>query len=178
MKVDFEDFRSIEILIDPQKNIVIFPRSKTDFPFELADGTIVDFTYLPAYYPIEVNYPYDAVQLAEKIKYGIEQWNQHSAYSYEHHKKVTSEEKYYGVKGFKNATKGVRHIDLGWDNIQGKYVTLSLPLKRGYAYIRIDSVKLSDDADWLDFANQVLEYVEIDVTQLKRFKTFKRSINF
>lgn len=66
MKVNYEDFRTIIILVDQQKNIVIFPMSKTDYPIELADGTMIEYLYLPAYYPIELNYPYTATELAKK----------------------------------------------------------------------------------------------------------------
>ncbi len=38
MKVNYEDFRTIIMLINPEKNIVIFPISKSDFPYESADG--------------------------------------------------------------------------------------------------------------------------------------------
>lgn len=63
MKVNLADFRTIVLLVDEQKNIVIFPISKSDFPIELADGSFEEFGYLPAYYPIELKYPYDTKDL-------------------------------------------------------------------------------------------------------------------
>ncbi len=176
MKVDFEDFRSIDMLVDCEKNIVIFPVSKSKLPGTLPDGTIIEDDYLTAYFPIELKYPYTQKELAEKIKYGIEQWNVHECYE-NFSGRNTFEEKYYGIKGFKNAVKGKLFIDLGWNDILGKYVSLSMPLKRGYAYIGIDDVKLPDDADWMDFADAVIKYINMDLTSLRPYKTYKRDLN-
>ncbi len=176
MKVNFEDFRRIDMLVDCEKNIVIFPASKSKLPITLADGTITEDLYLTAYYPIELKYPYTQEELAEKIEYGIKQWNVHECYD-DSVEKRTFEEKYYGVKGFKNAVKGKLYISLGWDDIQGKYVSLSMPWKSGYAYMGLDHVKLPDDADWMDFADAVIKYINMDLTTLKSYKTYKRDLN-
>lgn len=177
MNVDFADFRSIRILVDQQKNIVIFPISKSDFPIVLADGSIEEFGYLPAYYPIEVMYPYSTKELAEKIKYGIEQWDKHPCYQEESNNMLTFEEKYYGIKGFRKATKGKLYIILGWDDIEGKTIALCVPAKSGYAYLGLDEIRLSEDADWLAFADGVIKYVNMDITQLDSFKTYKSKLN-
>lgn len=173
---DLKEFRSIDLLIDSEKNVVIFPRSKSKFPFVLPDGSVTESTYLVAYYPIELKYPYSTEQLAEKIKHGIEQWNRHECYN-DIYIKGTFEEKYYNKKGFKNAVKGVMNISLGWDDYQGKYVSFLLPLKRGYAYMGLDRVKLPDDAGWTDFAEAVIRYINMDVTKLDSFKTYKSKLN-
>lgn len=70
---DFNSYRSIIILVNTQKDVVIFPQSKTEDPVELADGSIIEFSYQVAYCPIELKYPYSSAELAEKIKFGIEQ---------------------------------------------------------------------------------------------------------
>ena len=176
MKVDLKDFRSVEILVNSEKDIVIFPISKTDHPIELADGSIEEFGYMTAYYPIELKNPYTIDALAQKIEFGIEQWDKHKCYE-NFSGKNTFEEKYYGIKGFKNAVKGNLYITLGWDDIQGKYVSLSVPLKRGYAYIVLDDKRLPDDADWIDFANVVMEYINMDIKELSSFKTYKSKLN-
>ncbi len=176
MKVNFEDFRRIDMLVDCEKNIVIFPTSKSKLPITLADGTITEDLYLTAYYPIELKSPYTQEELAEKIEYGIKQWNVHECYD-DSVEKRTFEEKYYGVKGFKNAVKGKLYISLGWDDIQGKYVSLCVPWKSGYAYMGLDHVKLPDDADWMDFADAVIKYINMDLTTLKSYKTYKRDLN-
>ena len=41
-KVNLQDFRYIDIYINEEKDIVIFPHSKADEPLELADGSILD----------------------------------------------------------------------------------------------------------------------------------------
>ncbi len=172
MKVNFKDFRYIKILADQTKDIVIFPIGIV----ELIDGSDAEFEYNVAYYPIELKYPYTATELAVKIQYGIEQWGMHKCYD-DFSGKNTFEEKYYGIKGFKNAVKGNLYFRLGWDDIQGKYVSLLMPLKRGYAYIGLDKTQLSDEADWLDFANAIIEYINMDITKLKTFKTYKSKLN-
>lgn len=174
---DFNSYRSIIILVNTQKDVVIFPQSKTEDPVELADGSIIEFSYQVAYCPIELKYPYSSAELAEKIKFGIEQWNKYKCYTEEYGTGVTFEEKYYGVKGFKKAVRGILYIHLGWDDIQGKYVSLSMPLKRGYAYIELDNTELPENAEWIDFANAVISYIEADLTIFRSFKTYKKSLN-
>ncbi|MBQ4527934.1 MAG: hypothetical protein II998_07665 [Clostridia bacterium] len=176
MKVNYEDFRTIIILVDQQKNIVIFPMSKTDYPIELADGTMIEYSYLPAYYPIELSYPYTATELADKIEYGINQWNVHKCYD-NFSGKNTFEEKYYNIKGFKNAVKGHLYFRLGWDDIQKKYVTLMFPWKRGYSYDYADKKTLPDDADWIDYANAVIDYINMDFMTLEHFRRCKSEYN-
>ena len=76
MKVDLKEFRWIDIYVNEEKDIVIFPQSETTEPQELADGTMLNEPWLcTAYYPIEIKHPYTKEEVAEKIKYGIEQWN-------------------------------------------------------------------------------------------------------
>ncbi len=176
MKVDFEDFRTIIMLVDCEKNIVIFPISKSHFPIDMPDGTVMEYGYLAVYYPIELKYPYTQKELAEKIEYGIKQWNVHECYE-NFSGRNTFEEKYYGVKGFKNAVKGNLYISLGWDDIQGKYVSLCMPWKSGYAYMGLDHVKLPDDADWMDFADAVIKYINMDLTTLESYRVYKRNLN-
>lgn len=176
MIVNFEDFRRINILVDQEKNIVIFPISKTSYPIVLLDGSVEECGYVTAYYPIELTFPYHVEELAEKIKYGIEQWNCHACFDDAGGKK-TFEEKYYGIRGFKNAMKGKLNISLGWDDVLGKYVTLYVPVKRGYAYLEIHETRLPDDADWMDFAHAVMQYINMDLTQIRSFKTHRGQLN-
>lgn len=177
MRVNYEDFKYVIMLIDIRKNIVIFPISKSNFPYKSADGSIEDYGYFMAYYPIEIKYPYNAYELAEKIKCGIDMWNKYPCYMEQENNKLTFEEKYYGIKGFKNAMKGNLHIRLGWNDIQKKFVSIYAPLKRGYAYIGLDETQLSDDAGWIEFAKVVIEYINMDITKLRSFKIYKSKLN-
>ena len=161
MEVNYNDERCIDIIVDENKNIVIFPSSESKIPFTKADGSVQYGVYLVAYHPIELFFPYTNEELAEKIKYGIEQWGIHECYT-DKYKTGTFEEKYYSVKGFKKAIRGKRYFDLGWNYIQKKYVSFSLPWKSSYSYIGIDTKQLSDNADWLDYANTVIEYINCD----------------
>ena len=177
MKVNFEEFRWIDIYVNAEKDIVIFPQSETNEPQELADGTIIDEPWFcTAYCPIELKSPYTKEELAEKIKFGIEQWNKHEPYN-DFSGKNTFEEKYYGVNGFKKAIKGKRYIHLGWDDMQGKYVSLLLPCKSGYQYLGVDEVILDEAADWMDYANAVIKFVEICIDDIPYVKQMKRKLN-
>lgn len=166
----------IELLVDVNKNIVIFPYNYSDFPVELADGTLVDSECLPCDYPIELKYPYTVSELADKIKEGFEECGKHECYPHLDGKK-TLEEKYYGIKGFKNAVKGVLHMDLGCTEILGNFVWLSMPVKRGYAYLGLHTTDLPSNAGWGDFANAVVDYINMDLSKLSSFKTFKKQLN-
>ncbi|WP_133051132.1 hypothetical protein, partial [Ruminiclostridium hungatei] len=141
------------MLADNSGNIVIFLVSKTDKLFE--DGE--NYIYYPAYYPIELNSPCTREELASKIQEGIEEWDIHTPYE----SKKTFEEKYYGIKGFKNASLGKKYITLGWNDIEGKYISLGLPLKKGYGYMGIESIKLKEDGDYLDYANAVIDLINL-----------------
>lgn len=171
---EFKDFKYIMMLSDMDKNIVIFPISKSEKPVVLADGSEEE-AYLPAFYPIELKKPFGVEELSKHIQLGIEQWNVHQCYDIDSSQAL--EEKYYGKNGCKNATKGIRHITLGWDDIQGKYVSLSLPLKNGSGYIGIDETILPDDATWEDFSKVVMYYVNSDNADFSEFKTFRNKLN-
>lgn len=177
MRPDFEEFRKISMLVSPNKDLVIFPASMSHFPFELADGSIISTVCLPAYFPIELKYPYTASELADKIQYGIEQWGRHPCFE-NHSGKNTLEEKYYGVKGFKNAVKGNLHITVTINcEVEGNSVYLSMPRKRGYAYLGLDKIYLPADAEWLDFAEATLKFINMDITQLRSYKILKSDLN-
>lgn len=170
MDVNFENFKWIEILTDEANNIVIFPVSKS---IQKNDD---EYIYRVAYHPIELKDPFDAEELAKKIEIGFNEWNKYECY--EHFSgKNTFEEKYYNTKGFKEAIKGKKHLRLGWDDIQGKYVSLSLPCKRGYAYLGIKDVKLPSEASWIDYAKVVIELISMDLTQIRSYKIYKSKLN-
>ena len=153
--------------------MAIFPRSLSDFSVELADGSISEAEWLVAYHPIEVPYPYTVEELAEAIEEGIHLWNKFPCYR----KKKTYEAQYYGVGSFRAAMKGKRYIRLGWDEIAGKYVWLSFPTKSAYAYIGLEDIRLPDEADWIDFAKEVIKYVAVGVTTLRSYKVNKKYLN-
>ena len=177
MKVDLKEFRWIGIYANEEKDIVIFPQSETDEPLELSDGTILNEPWFcTAYYPIEIKYPYTKEELAEKIKCGIEQWNKHKPYN-DFSGKNTFEEKYYGIKGFKKAIKGKRYIRLGWDDIQGKYVSLNVPGKSGYWYLGVGEVILDENADWIDYAEVVIKFVETNLCDIPYVRSMKSKLN-
>ncbi len=169
MKTDLSDFRSIELLEDEKHNIVIFPVSKSD---KLLDDGI-NYEYHTAYYPIELNYPYKAEDLADKIKEGIDLWNKYPCFN----QKNTFEEKYYEIKGFKNAVFGKKYISLGWNDFEGKYISLMLPLKRGYGYMGIETISLKEDANYLDYSNAVIDLLNLDIAKHARFKLYKKMLN-
>jgi|GEM_PF-1596888 len=177
MKANFEDFRFVEILIDTQKNIAIFPISKSNYPTTGPMGEEDDFGYFAAFPPLSIAYPYSKEQLSQALEKGIELWNQNPCFEDGQGLKNTYEEVYYNIKGFKNATKGIRFISLGWNSVEGKYVDLLLPLKRGYAYWGIDETHLSEDADWIDFADVVLKYISADLESFPEFISNKKKFN-
>ena len=168
-----KDSRGIKLLSDEKKNIVIFPMGKGIG--ETLNGEKIE-AILVSYHPIELKYPYSEDELAEKIKQGIEYWCKFPAYD-NFSGRNTFEEKYYGIKGFKNAVKGNRYFDIGWDEWFGVYVDLMLPCKSGYAYIGIEKRELPNDADWIDFAKAVIELINKDLTEFKTFKTYKSKLN-
>ena len=132
-----------------------------------------NYAYHVAYHPIEIFAPYSKEELTEKIKEGINSWNLYPVYE-TFTGKNTFEEKCYKIKGFRNAVLGKRFIELGWDEISGKEVNISWPLKRGYGYYSIKVVKLSDDAEYLDFANTVIDLINLDLTKESTFKRYKK----
>ena len=175
MKTDFMDPKDIVILVDESKNLVLFPTGKGP---KLEDDiyNTQEFSYGVSYHPIELPFPYDLSELADKIKEAIEAVDQYPMY-HRFDGKDTFEEKYYGIKGFKAAVKGKRHISLGWNHMFGKTVSLMLPLKRGYGYIGVERIELDEEADWMDFAKAVYKLVNVTLEDTESFKTFKKNIN-
>ena len=86
-------------------------------------------------------------------------------------------EKYYGIKGLKKAIKGKRNIHLGWDDIQGKYASLMIPCKSGYCYLGVDEVILDEDADWIEYANVVIKFIETDIEDIPYARQNKGKLN-
>ena len=173
MGIEFSNNREIELFVDDQKNIVIFPKSKSDGSVKemVKDG------YYVAYYPIELKYPYTANELAEKIKCGFDEWDKHECYG-NFSGKNTFEEKYYGIKGFKNAIKGKKRIDI-WQNdkYMGNILYFNLPLKRGYGYEAIKPVKFPIDVEYIDYANTVIDLINLDMETIRYFRSIKSKLN-
>jgi len=169
MQTDLNDFRDIQLLVDQNNNIAIFPTSRSKEPID-DEGK---YAYYVAYHPIELFSPYSLEELAGKIQEGFESWNVYPMYD-NFSGKNTFEEKYYGIKGFKNAVFGKRYVNLGWNDLMGKRASIAWPLKRGYGYLGMESRGLADDADYLDFAKVVIELISLDLTTLRAYKANKR----
>ena len=174
MKIDIQDGRRITILVDENKNIVIFPISALGYEIPDLQGEMYE-PYWEAYFPIEVKFPYTEAEVAKKIEYAFSQWCKHPCYE-RMDEKNTFEEKYYGIKYFKNAIKGKRYISAGWGNMLGVNVNFSMPCKGAYAYMGIDKIKLDTTANEYDFAKAVIHFANVDLETLKTFKTYKRSL--
>lgn len=173
MAIGYETYRRISMLIDEDKNLVIFPQS-VSYGIETEEQKGVPYIAL---YPIELKYPYSAEELSDKIKEGLDEWDKHKCYG-NFSGRNTFEEKYYGIKGFKNAVKGKKLIELLWTPSPNKNITsLLIPMKRGYAYLGIKSVKLADNADYIDYANVVIDLINTDFTSLKSYKVYKSKLN-
>ena len=164
-------FRIVKMLVDENKNIVIFPLSKVN---KNDDDATAD--YGEAYFPIELMSPYTVEELAKKIEEGFNEWNKHKCYP-EWEGKNTFEEKYYGIKGFKNAVKGKKFLSLHLDNYFGNEVSLMLPMKRGYAYLRIKSICLDDEAECIDFAKAVISLIDLDLETISAYKSQRSKFN-
>lgn len=88
--------------------------------------------------------------------------NKEPYFYYDQRKNKTFEELYYGIKGFNKAMKGKKKIEIGWNDRWRKYASLDLPDKRGYAYTGVKLLNLDDNADWTDFAENVITLINYD----------------
>ena len=59
----------------------------------------------------------------------------------------------------------------------GKSVELMMPLKSAYGYIGIETINLERDANWTDFAEAVIKFIEADIESFDNFKFYKKKIN-
>lgn len=157
MKVNFDEYKRIEILIDENENIAIFSRGSLDNV-----NTVDDFKGFMINVPVELKTPYTAKELADAIEYAMNGENKEPYFLYDPGINKTYEEVYYGIKGFNKAMKGKRLIDIGWNDRWGKYASLMLPDKRGYGYTGVKLMYLDDDADWIDFAESVITLIKYD----------------
>lgn len=166
-----KEFRAIDLFVDKEKNIVIFPLGpgiKEDPMGNMREGMYT------AYYPIELKYPYDAEQLAKKIEEGVDEWGKHPAYD-NFSGKNTFEEKYYGIKGFKNAIRGKKHITIVF-NYEWFDLLFQLPARTGYAYMFIEEISLPENPSYLDYAKKVIEIINTDVNDFKNYKRLKSQL--
>ena len=166
MKKKFEDFKQTEIYVDEKNNLAIFSMSE----FDGFEGV----KFLPSIQRYELKTPYSPEEVAKKIESAMNDWCKYDVYTGNIKK---FEESYYGIRGFKNATKGKKLIQVGWNDIEGKYASLLLPCKTGNAYLGIEDIELSDDAGWIDFALAVLELINLDLNQVHSYKVFKSKLN-
>ena len=70
-----------------------------------------------------------------------------------------------------------KSIGVGWTDIGGKRVSLGVPSKRGKYYLTIIDERLDDEADWMDFAEKVIEYIHFDLSKSDVFNHFKSKLN-
>ena len=164
-----DDFKSVEILVDKNNNLAIFPKGKV-----LNTQETSNVKFLPSVFQYEVSMPYSVKELAKKIEYAFNDWCVYDAFC---DRKKTYEENYYEIKGFKNAMKGKKLISMGWNDIEGKYISLLLPCKTGYSYITIKEIKLSDNANSFDYAKSVVDLINADLNEFSAYKTYKNMLN-
>lgn len=157
MKVNFEEYKRVEILIDEKENIAIFSRGQLDNikPDDDFRGFMVNV-------PVELKTPYTANELANAIEYAMSEEIKEPYFLYDQRINKTYEEVYYGIKGFNKVMKGKKKIEIGWNDRWGKYASLDLPDKRGYSYTGVKLLCLDDNADWIDFAESVITLVKYD----------------
>lgn len=183
MEIAFNKGRNIDILVNGNKDLAIFsfvlnpdytfdtnPKWSTN-PIEWPPKTLPVFYSKTAF---ELKYPYTAEELSMMIEAGINAWNKLEPYTSQ---RASIEEYYYKINGFKKATIGKKMIRAGWDGFGKKEVSISLPAKAGKYYLGIENILLPDDANWMDFANAVIDLVEMDITQSSTYKTYKRKLN-
>ena len=122
-----------------------------------------------------LEYPYSVEDVANSLRDIAYAWDKYPP----HLDKVRDAiELYYGIKNFKKASYGKKLLNIIWSSYSGKKeVFLSLPCKTPRAWMGIESIYLEPDADWIDFARAIVEFVEADVTQYARFKLYKRMLN-
>lgn len=173
--MELSEERFAYIYLDEQHNMAIFPFTKN--PNYTTWNHPDPFTAEPQYTfgksPIELAYPYSAQTLAEALQRAIEQWNKEEAYT---NTRVSIEEHYYKIKGFKKASLGKRLVVFGLNTPSGHEISLSLPAKSKY-YLTLANRSLPADATWMDFAHTILELVHTDVATLPAYKTFKSKLN-
>ncbi len=175
-------FPFIDMFVDENKNVVIFPTNWTNEPIEQMSGgpePEMAYAYLSCYYPIELKYPYTTAELSEKIKAGLDECGKHDCHTELSGQKII-EAKYYGVKSFKRATYGKRYITLSYDpEGEDGDVALFLPTTTAYLYISMfPPRKMPKRATLTDYAKVVMEFIEADVTQLDEFKKNRKRLNW
>ena len=182
MLTNLSEYRDIEIYIDEQANVAIYPQAKNpnyeehdldDILHKRMDASTVPM-HIPAKEPIELKMPYRIEDVANAIEEAFGLWEKCEPLSL---RTKTIEEHYYKIKGFKRASFGKKMISAGWDDYRGKYVDLSVPSKTGTYYWTLKKITLAKEADWTDFANAVLELIHTDITQLSAYKTYKSKLN-
>lgn len=164
------DSKYVDIYIDENNNIAVSPICEKLIS---NDGNEI-YEYLPSIEFYELRYPYSYEDVAKVIEKGIKAYNNCVPYI----GKMTIEEYYYKIKGFKAATYRKKLITIGWDDIGGKNISISIPTKRGKYYMDIISKILPDDSDWNDFSRETIELINTDLTKTETFRTFKEKLNW
>lgn len=167
---NLSDAKRIEIYVDEQKNMVVFPISKVSKKIDFDEGD----EYFTSKEFFEMKSPYSIECVADAIEQCIKLYGKCEPYD---DKKVTIEEFYYGIKGFNNATRGKKLLSVGWDDIGGKEVSVSLPAKNGKYYITLERILLPNEANWIEFAEVVVKLINMNLNEYSGFKTYKSKLN-
>jgi len=171
MEMNLHEFRSLRILVDKDNRLAIFSMTKNPKKIE---GDVWSPVWVATEDPIELQPPFTAEELADALERSIRAWGTEEPIFED---RVTLTEHRYKIKGFKKASLGTKFVGLGWRPRVGKYVSVMLPMKTKRCHMGIEHRSLPDDATWMDFAHTLIELLNIDLTQLSSYKTYKRQLN-
>lgn len=131
--------------------------------------------YLISQKMFTLEFPYTTEDVAKSLRDIAYAWDKYPPYL---DKVRDAIEIYENTKNFKKASYGKRLLCVIWSSYTGnKEVFLNLPCKTPRAWMGIEKAHLSPDADWIDFAQKIIEFAEADVTQYAGFKQYKRMLN-
>lgn len=131
--------------------------------------------YLISQKMIPLHYPYSVEDIANALRDIVYAWDNYPPYL---DKVRDAIEIYENTRNFKKASYGKKLLNVSWSSYTGKKeVVLSLPCKTPRMWMGIETIVLPIDADWIDFARVIKEFVEADATTYSRFKTYKRMLN-
>ena len=171
MDMNLQELRTLQILVDKDDRLAIFSMTKNPKKIE---GDVWSPVWLAAKNPIELQPPFTVDELADALERSMNAWGTGEPIFED---RISLTEYYYKIKGFKKASLGTKYVGLGWKPGLGKFISIMLPMKTKRCYIGIKLQNLPDDADWMDFANTLLESLSMDLTQLSSYKTYKRQLN-
>ena len=131
--------------------------------------------FLTSSFAIELKQPYDVSDVSDAFKKTLAAWNKYPPYYDKIREPI---ELYLGIKNHKKASAGKREILMYRTEFEkANNIALMLPMKGGRIWYGVESTTLPDEATVEDYADIIMKYAFMDLSDNWCYKRYKKKWN-